>query len=118
MGIRVFHCDDSPAFTELVGFWLADHPDLRLVGSAHESAGALDRLRETSPDVVLLDTRLPGPDALGVDDVRRAAPGAGVIVYSGFPQASAERFGADGADAYVRKDDDERTLVEAIRALA
>lgn len=24
--IRVFHCDDSPAFTRLVRHWLAEHP--------------------------------------------------------------------------------------------
>jgi two-component system invasion response regulator UvrY len=116
--IRVFHCDDSQAFTDLVGFWMADHPDLRLVGAAHDSKGALARLGAAAPDVVLLDTQLPGEAELGVEDVRRAAPGARVIVYSGFPRASAERVGAAGADAYVRKDDDERDLVAAIRALA
>ena len=35
MGIRVFHCDDSEAFTRLVAFWLAEHDDIEHVGQAH-----------------------------------------------------------------------------------
>jgi len=116
--IRVFHCDDSAAFTDLVGFWLDDHPDLRRVGVAHGRDAALAGLRAAVPDVVLLDTLLPGERGLDVDEVRAAAPGSLVIVYTGLQRADAERMGARGADAYVRKDDDERELVAAIRALA
>ncbi len=115
--IRVFHCDDSRAFTDLVGFWLEEHPDLDHVGAAHDRAGALARLPGAAPDVVLLDTLLPGERGLGVQDVRAAAPGARVVVYSGYARAAAERLGMTGADAYVLKDDDERGLVAAIRTL-
>ena len=117
MPIRIFHCDDSPAFTQLVGLWLADHPDLDPVGVAHDRATALHGLPAATPDVVLLDTLLPGERELGVEDVRELAPAARVIVYSGLPQPSAERMGARGADAYVLKDDDETGLVATIRAL-
>jgi len=116
-GIRIFHCDDSRAFTDLVGFWLEEHPDLAHVGSAHDRGAALARLPEAAPDVVLLDTLIPGERDLEVEEVRAAAPGARVIVYSGFSRATAERLGASGADAYVLKEDDERALVAAIRAL-
>ena len=32
MGIRVFHCDDSEAFTRLVSFWLSEHDDIEYAG--------------------------------------------------------------------------------------
>ena len=65
MGIRVFHCDDSEAFTRLVAFWLAEHDDIEHVGAAHTADDALAALPEVRPDVILLDTLgRPGDDTL------------------------------------------------------
>ena len=65
MGIRVFHCDDSEAFTRLVAFWLSEHPDIEHVGAAHTAEDALAVLGTVAPDVVLLDTMgVPGDDSL------------------------------------------------------
>ena len=44
MGIRVFHCDDSEAFTRLVAFWLTEHPDIKHVGEARTRTTAEDPL--------------------------------------------------------------------------
>jgi len=42
MGIRVFHCDDSEAFTRLVAFWLAEHPDIEVrLSTSNETIDAL-----------------------------------------------------------------------------
>jgi len=84
MGIRVFHCDDSEAFTRLVAFWLAEHEDIEHVGEAHNAESALALLPEARPDVVLLDTLgRPGDDTL-LNEIRDAVPGVKVIVYSGY----------------------------------
>ena len=65
MGIRVFHCDDSEAFTRLVAFWLAEHDDIEHVGEAHTAEAALAALPTADADVVLLDTLgRPGDDTL------------------------------------------------------
>ena len=83
-GIRVFHCDDSEAFTRLVAFWLSEHDDIEHVGAAHTRRRGARPLPEVSPDVVLLDTLgRPGDDTLLLA-VREAAPDARVIVYSGY----------------------------------
>ena len=62
MGIRVFHCDDSEAFTRLVAFWLAEHTDIEHAGQAHTAQGALDAIPAAAPDVILIDC----PPALGL----------------------------------------------------
>ena len=49
MGIRVFHCDDSEAFTRLVAFWLAEHDDIEHVGEAHTAEAALAALPAARP---------------------------------------------------------------------
>lgn len=115
--IRVFHCDDSEAFTRLVQHWLADHPEVRHVGAAHTGREALGVLPDVRPDVVLLDTMgSPGDGAL-MAAIRRAVPDARVIVYSGYLNLGHELLG-DGADAYLEKGDDEAALVEAIHSVA
>jgi DNA-binding NarL/FixJ family response regulator len=115
MSIRVFHCDDSGAFTRLVAFWLAEHPDLEHVGEARTADAALAALPAARPDVILLDTMgRPGDNALLVA-IRRAAPQARVIVYSGYVRLMQEGALGQEADAYLEKDDDDAALVAAIR---
>src|SRR4051794_9103989 len=109
--IRVFHCDDSPAFTRLVRHWLHDHDDLEHAGAAHSGAEALSRLAAVAPDVVLLDTMgSPGDGAL-LTRVRELAPHARVIVYSGYLSILEGRELGRGADAYLEKGDDDDALV-------
>src|SRR4051794_6625123 len=118
MGIRVFHCDDSEAFTRLVSFWLAEHADIEHVGAAHTAEAALAALPQAGADVVLLDTLgRPGDDTL-LHAVREAAPEARVIVYSGYVGMMQEGDLGEAADAYLRKSDDDAPLVQAIRAVA
>src|SRR3954454_17208700 len=117
MSIRVFHCDDSEAFTRLVSFWLAEHDDIEYAGAAHTAEGALEMLEDLDADVILLDTLgKPGDDAL-LTAVREVAPHAKVIVYSGYVRLMQEGELGDGADAYLEKGDDEGPLIDAIRAV-
>jgi|GEM_PF-1785730 DNA-binding NarL/FixJ family response regulator len=117
MGIRVFHCDDSEAFTRLVAFWLAEHDDIEHAGAAHTAQGALEALPAANADVVLLDTLgKPGDDSL-LREIRAVAPEAKVIVYSGYVRLMKEGALGDGADAYLEKSDDDAPLVAAIRSV-
>lgn len=119
MALDVFHCDDSVPFTELVRFWLSDHHDLEHVGAVHDRAAALDSVPAARPDVVLLDTLDAGPEEPSlVEDVRRLAPGAHIIVYSSHAPGVARRVVDGRPDAVVQKADDERELVSMIRRLA
>jgi DNA-binding NarL/FixJ family response regulator len=117
MGIRVFHCDDSEAFTRLVAFWLAEHDDIEHVGEAHTADAALAALPDAQPDVVLLDTLgKPGDDSL-LQAIRAASPGVKVIVYSGYVRLMHEGALGQSADGYLEKGDDEEPLLDAIRAV-
>jgi DNA-binding NarL/FixJ family response regulator len=118
MGIRVFHCDDSEAFTRLVAFWLAEHPDLEHVGAALTAEEALAALPAARPDVVLLDTMgVPGDDSLLLR-IREAVPDAAVVVYSGYVRLMQEGELGSAADAYLPKSDEEGELVATIRRVA
>ena len=113
MPIRVFHCDDSQPFTRLVWHWLTRHGDIDHVGAANTIADALERVPGARPDVILLDTMGSPGDPQLLAEMRRRAPGARIVVYSGYVGLMA----LDGeADAYVAKSDDDRELLAAIRA--
>jgi DNA-binding NarL/FixJ family response regulator len=117
MGIRVFHCDDSEAFTRLVAFWLAEHDDIEHVGEAHTAEAALAALPAARPDVVLLDTLgKPGDDTL-LQAIRAVTPGVKVIVYSGYVRLMHDGALGQSADGYLEKGDDEGPLLDAIRAV-
>jgi DNA-binding NarL/FixJ family response regulator len=117
MGIRVFHCDDSEAFTRLVAFWLAEHDDMEHVGEAHTADAALAALPAARPDVVLLDTLgRPGDDTLLLA-IRDVAPAAKVIVYSGYVRLMQDGALGHEADGYLEKGDEEGPLLDAIRAV-
>src|SRR3954452_19574997 len=118
MSIRVFHCDDSEAFTRLVSYWLAEHDDIEYAGAAHTADAALKALPDAGADVVLLDTLgKPGDNSLLLA-VRAAAPAAKVIVYSGYVRLMQEGSLAAAADAYLEKGDEEGPLLDAIRTVA
>jgi DNA-binding NarL/FixJ family response regulator len=116
--IRIFHCDDSAAFTRLVAYWLDEHGDIEHLGAAHSGDDAIAAIGPSQPDVVLLDTMgSPGDTAL-LRRIRTAAPRARVIVYSGYVALLDEGALGVEADAYIEKSDDENALVAMIRAVA
>jgi DNA-binding NarL/FixJ family response regulator len=116
--IRIFHCDDSEAFTRLVRHWLEEHEGIEYVGAAQSGEDAIEALPEARPDVILLDTMGSPGDPTLLRRIRTAVPQARVIVYSGYLSiVNSDELGGE-ADAYLAKSDDERTLVTMIRAVA
>ncbi|MFL6141461.1 MAG: response regulator [Labedaea sp.] len=63
--IRVFLVDDHQIVRRGVADFMADEPDLEVVGEAASVAEALTRIPERRPDVAVLDVRLP--DGNGVE---------------------------------------------------
>ncbi|GAB2677077.1 response regulator [Thalassiella azotivora] len=98
---------------------LDDDPEIRVIGTEHDLAGACRRLRTAPADVVLLDFRLPdgrGGDA--VDELLSAAPDAHVLTVTAVPEAHAlAEVVAAGAMGFVRKDARPDELLRAVKAV-
>ena len=100
--IRLFHCDDSEAMRLLVREQFGPTDRVEVVGDAVDPRSAVNGAKELQPDVVLLDLLDPDNAERLVSDIRAAAPGARIVVYSGYPPDAA-RIAHGGADAYVEK---------------
>ncbi len=64
MVVKVFVVDDSAIVRQALAHMLADSPDIELVGSAPNPLLAMEAIRKTTPDVLLLDIEMPGMDGL------------------------------------------------------
>jgi DNA-binding NarL/FixJ family response regulator len=115
--IRVFHCDDSAPFTELVRAWLAVHDDVEWAGAERDRTRVGDAVAAARPDVVLLDTMGRPGDGELLAAIRAGVPEARVIIYSGYVGLMGQDGLADGADAYLDKASDEDALLDCIRGV-
>ena len=120
MTIRVLVVDDHPVVRGGLVGWLAAQPDLAVVGEAGDGQEALARVAETTPDVVLMDLRMPRMD--GVAAIERLAathPGVRVLVLTTYDtDADIVRAVEAGASGYLLKDAPLPQLADAVRAAA
>jgi DNA-binding NarL/FixJ family response regulator len=103
--IRVFLCDDVPAFRALVRAVLEDDARCEVVGEAGDGVRGVAGIAATQPDVILLDLDMPGGDGLtALPAIRAAAPCARIVILSSAPAAQmAPRTLAAGANHYLEK---------------
>ncbi|KOX28052.1 LuxR family transcriptional regulator [Saccharothrix sp. NRRL B-16348] len=93
--------------------------DLRVVGEAGDGAEAVSVVRSTSPDVVLMDVRMPGVDGIAATREISSFSAARVLILTTFDLDeyvySALRAGASG---FLLKDTPPADLLAAIRVVA
>jgi DNA-binding NarL/FixJ family response regulator len=118
--IRVFVVDDQTLVRKGVLSLLSLLPDIEVVGEAVDGIEALSLIPATTPDVVLLDIRMPGLDGLSV--LRRLAkPGQPphFMVLTTFDDAEVLLDGCKaGARGFLLKDVSLEQLASGIRAVA
>ena len=107
--------DDNAGFRESL-LALLDAGELQVVGEARSGEEALSIVETLSPDVVLMDVRMPGID--GIETTRRlkrARPTLGVVALSGHEdQAIVREMLVAGASGYVLKDSDGDDILNAV----
>jgi DNA-binding NarL/FixJ family response regulator len=120
MTISVVLVDDQPLLRTGFRMILHSTPDIVVVGEASDGSQAVDVVASLSPDVVLMDVRMPGVD--GVEATRRivtAGSTSKVLILTTFDldeyAFSALRAGASG---FLLKDVPPDELTAAIRSVA
>jgi DNA-binding NarL/FixJ family response regulator len=118
--IRVCLVDDHRLVRSGIASLLALLPDIEVVGEAADGAEALELIASATPDVVLLDVRLPKIDGLGVlRALKRRGDKAAVVVLTTFDDDRVLRDALDaGALGFLLKDVSLDELADAIRKAA
>jgi DNA-binding NarL/FixJ family response regulator len=118
--IRVLIADDQMMVREGFSVLLNAMPDIEVVGEAVNGREAVDRVRELSPDVVLMDIRMP--ELNGIEATREIVATGGsakVLVLTTFDLDEyvyqALRAGASG---FLLKDASARQLADGVRVVA
>jgi two-component system response regulator NreC len=120
MAIRVLVVDDHAVVRSGIKLLLDRHDDIEVVGEAGNAQDAVFRVRELTPDVVLLDLVMPGESGIEVlPKLLQEASGAKVLVLSmqDEPSYVREAFAA-GASGYVLKEAVDEEVVTAVREIA
>jgi DNA-binding NarL/FixJ family response regulator len=120
VSIRVLLVDDQELVRAGFRMVLDAQPDIEVAGEARDGLRALEILRATSADVVLMDVRMPRMD--GIEATRHIcarADGPKVIILTTF-DLDEYAFAAlkAGAGGFLLKDAGPEQLIEAIRAVS
>lgn len=118
--IRVFLVDDHEIVRMGVKELLESEADIVVVGEAASAAEALARIPALSPDVAVLDVRLPDGDGVSVcRELRSSMPDLACLMLTSFADDEAA-FDAvlAGAAGYVLKQIRGNDLVGAVRTVA
>ena len=120
MTTRLLVVDDHPAYRRGLGLMLADAADITVVGEADTGEKALEQAAALTPDVILMDLRMPGLD--GIEATRRLtrSGSAAAVVVLTMDSADASTLAAlrAGARGYLLKETAAESIGQTVRALA
>lgn len=118
--IRVLICDDQWIVCEGLEAILEADPEIKVVGTAHDGAEALELIPEARPDVVLMDLKMPGMNGIqATHKIAEQYPHIKVLVLT--------TYGADewvfdairsGAAGYLLKGTPRAALLAAVKGTA
>lgn len=115
--IRLFLCDDHKLFRQGVRKLLELEHNIQIVGEANNGEEMLDMLKNTGPDIILMDIGMPEMDGVTATyKIKKILPHTNIIILTVY-EDEPHIFAAikAGAMGYLLKDVSIDELIEAIR---
>jgi DNA-binding NarL/FixJ family response regulator len=117
--IRILIADDHPVVREGLFAMLSRESDFEVVGEARDGVEAVNKAKELSPEVVLMDLRMPELDGVeAMNQIKSAKPNTKFIILTTYSDDDYIFRGIEaGARGYLLKDAPREELFKAIRAV-
>ena len=118
--LRVLVVDDSPLFRQGLGNLLNNRPGLEVVGMAGDGLEAVEKARETVPDVVLMDIIMPDCDGLEATRIiKQEMPNVQIVMLT-VSESEENLFKAIklGARGYLLKSVEAEELIQVLHGLS
>ena len=114
---RVVIVDDHPLFRERLSELINHELDMEVCGEAEDAQQATELIRNSSPDLAIVDITLKGSSGLElIKNIRALPTGVPVLVLSMHDESLyAERALRAGASGYITKNESAENVLLAIR---
>lgn len=115
--MKILLCDDQAVIRDGLEMLLNLEKDFQVVGSASDGSEAIELAEQKSPDLILMDLKMPGKNGIeATREIRVKFPAIKILVLTTYDDDEwvfdAIRAGASG---YLLKDTPRHKIVEAIR---
>jgi len=116
---RILIVEDHPLVREGLRMRIAAHKDLDVCGEAESEEAALELVKETAPELIIVDLSLKHGHGIElIKEVRSKFPSIKTLVISGYPESLyAERALRAGAMGYLNKQESSDKMIHAIRTV-
>lgn len=120
--MKVYVVEDSAAVRERLVEMIREVEDVEVVGEAGSYGKAVAGIRDSAPDVAILDIKLADDSGSGIDvlaEVRKSMPAIRAIVMSNYVTPQHVKASADaGADYFLDKSVDFERIPEILRRMS
>jgi DNA-binding NarL/FixJ family response regulator len=115
--VKILIVDDHPIVREGLAARVARQADLKVVGEAEDVLGALELVKTTHPDLVIVDLSLKTGQGLDlIKKIKVRHPDTKMLVSSMYDETLyAERVLRAGALGYINKQEVSEKIIDAIR---
>jgi PAS domain S-box-containing protein len=114
--IRVLLADDQQPLRQAICDLVDSDAGMSVVGAAADADGAIAIARDTTPDVALLDVKMPGGGAAAAVGIVAVSPQTRILALSAYSdRGSVLEMLRNGAVGYLVKGTAPREILEAIR---
>ena len=112
---RIVICDDQREVREAIADILTGNPRFTVVGHAYDGPSCLERVRQTRPDLLILDVNMPGGGPHVATAAKQIRSQLHIVVFSGREDGQIQQAMLDaGANECVLKTGRVRPLVLAL----
>jgi two-component system, LytTR family, response regulator len=114
--IRALLVEDEPLALRRLRRLLRDEADVRVVGTCGDVPAARTAIETLTPDLLLLDVRLPGADGLTLLEALPAERRPAVIIVTAFDRYAVPAFAHEAVDYLLKPIDPQRFRSAVARA--